>query len=536
MPYDIKGIATQTLGREPTENELTQMNQFITDFPTAFDNTAVGVSNIQNKIKEYATVSSVSAQKKTDQNISTLNNLTGGLTEEQAKAKYGTDFTGVQQDQKTGLYSKPEVSSERKNEAETPEDPLVIEIREANEQMTSTIQGYQQEIEVLKNQNDANLTANLSSIQSQFETRKREMAKINANNLSGKKLLGAKSGRTRYAPDMQQDILSLEESNGLGRLHEIDNQMNSAIAAAKQAKADKDWKLLDKQISLATDFYKQKIDSIKDINTIMTQRNTELREKAKDELEKNKWLADYSDMVAKKAAFSLVNIDDNGNITIPTDEELQDYADAYGTDILSLKTYINQQTIDLKNSNLEEKNAALDLIRKQQEIDLAQIELETPPALTKPELRTIGKNFYEIIYNPKTNSYEPHLLISGISGGGGGGGGTTTTTTPDTTGDPVKLSPTAQNVIGGIQDINSLTPTEQQKVLNELRGMGLFDDNPPDWFIKSVEEEYKTSDYPLAKKLWDKEREELIKQIGQEQTTTNTNTISTNDELDFNNL
>ena len=120
MPYDIKGIATQTLGREPTENELTQMNQFITDFPTAFDNSAVGVSNIQNKIKEYATVSSVSAQKKTDQNISTLNNLTGGLTEEQAKAKYGTDFTGVQQDQKTGLYSKPEVSSERKNEAEPP--------------------------------------------------------------------------------------------------------------------------------------------------------------------------------------------------------------------------------------------------------------------------------------------------------------------------------------------------------------------------------------------------------------------------------
>lgn len=61
--------------------------------------------------------------------------------------------------------------------------------------------------------------------------------------------------------------------------------------------------------------------------------------------------------------------------------------------------------------------------------------------------------------------------------GDGGGGGE----------EPGGISDTTKNVIDGVQDIEDLTPSEQQKTRDELRQIGLFEDQAPEWFTELLE-------------------------------------------------
>ena len=67
------------------------------------------------------------------------------------------------------------------------------------------------------------------------------------------------------------------------------------------------------------------------------------------------------------------------------------------------------------------------------------------------------------------------------------------------------FSPTTANVLDGIISLSDLTPTQRQKVTDEMRTLGIFDPIPPEWFRKIQEEQAQMQFTPEALKLqWQK--------------------------------
>lgn len=89
---------------------------------------------------------------------------------------------------------------------------------------------------------EATTAALIDSITKKYEARRASMQDTNARMLEGKRIAGISAGRQRYAPGMEQGLLSTEEMDGQSRLAEIDAQELQLIAQAKQARDDASYK------------------------------------------------------------------------------------------------------------------------------------------------------------------------------------------------------------------------------------------------------------------------------------------------------
>jgi len=74
---------------------------------------------------------------------------------------------------------------------------------------------------------------------------------FNKNQIKGKALRGARTGRQRFAADLQMDIMSAEESAGVQRISDIDSAMRQEMNAAESAFRQNDLSLLrEKSLSI----------------------------------------------------------------------------------------------------------------------------------------------------------------------------------------------------------------------------------------------------------------------------------------------
>ena len=87
----------------------------------------------------------------------------------------------------------------------------------------------------------------IEDIKKSFEIRKAQQAIINKALLGGTAVSGMVSGRARYARDIQQSILSAEESAGIARLTALDVEERKLIEEAKTALEEKQFSLLEKK-------------------------------------------------------------------------------------------------------------------------------------------------------------------------------------------------------------------------------------------------------------------------------------------------
>lgn len=72
------------------------------------------------------------------------------------------------------------------------------------------------------------------------------------------------------------------------------------------------------------------------------------------------------------------------------------------------------------------------------------------------------------------------------------------------------LSPTAENVIDGVVDLDSLTPTKREEVTAELRTFGLYDEKPPEWYRELLEEQSMQSLLPeVVQEEWNAYRSKI---------------------------
>lgn len=104
--------------------------------------------------------------------------------------------------------------------------------------------------------------AAITDIQNAFAKQKEDMKRLNASRIKGQEILGNLSGRQRYAPTEQMNIMTQEQTEGMDRLQQLSNAEQSFINQAKQAAAAEDWKLLYESLNAQRAATKDKISLV----------------------------------------------------------------------------------------------------------------------------------------------------------------------------------------------------------------------------------------------------------------------------------
>lgn len=241
------------------------------------------------------------------------------------------------------------------------EDYTTPEAQEYKKQLDDAAQSIDTEIEyarskyraIAENADDAQANL-LRAIEAAFDVRRAEMERINKAALNTQALLGARSGRQRYAPEMQSSILSEEERAGLIRLTEIDALEFQTIAAAQQAAVEQNLAILNNEMATLAGLREEKNSLITQMYNLAVQEEARAQQKAKFTLDMQQYeneIVRYemeNQMIyADAAAASLVEFDEYFNFVMPSQAEIQQKANEIGIDpnVLSRAVFNQMQVV-----------------------------------------------------------------------------------------------------------------------------------------------------------------------------------------------
>lgn len=112
---------------------------------------------------------------------------------------------------------------------------------------------------------DVRTQETVTRIQGIFARRRDQLNITNANRLRGLEIAGIRTGRQRFAPEIQSGILSAEEKAGIQRLTELDVEEEQLILQAEQANEDNQLVLLFRRFELASQKRREKVDLINNL-------------------------------------------------------------------------------------------------------------------------------------------------------------------------------------------------------------------------------------------------------------------------------
>lgn len=204
-------------------------------------------------VKPPSVISSADGATMTQQNQATLDRYsTSGIT---AGTKVVAPTTtpkpgaldttmGKPTDPKTGLVGNAALLSKQITDMQATSDSLMKTYQ-------NTLANYAKTL-------DKNTNQLIDSIQSQFAVRKAAQEELNRATLGGLEVAGVRTGRMRYANEMQTNIMSSAEAAGIQKLAELDVQEKGLILQARMANDEKKFTLLDKSITALQENTKQK--------------------------------------------------------------------------------------------------------------------------------------------------------------------------------------------------------------------------------------------------------------------------------------
>jgi hypothetical protein len=289
-----------------------------------FSQPAVVTSQAGNNAmtKANETINSNSAPSNTNTQM-----YTGGSTVADGKAPIGyKDSTG-----KVTYYSSPDATTT--DGKSTPEDPnsMGSQISQLNQAGQAYIDNATAELNSYKTGLDAQTQTMIDQITQKYSQRISEQQKINAGYLGSTRVAGIMSGRDRYASELNDQILSNEETSGLQRIRDLEGERESLITQARQARDEKSRTAVvdlsnkleqnrkDRQ-SAISDLYKQSIDFQK----LSLDRSKEQRQIMSDNL------ANFKSMAEGKAGDFVDYFDTNNLSKADEVKMIEEYASSVG--------------------------------------------------------------------------------------------------------------------------------------------------------------------------------------------------------------
>lgn len=317
-------------------------------FGSASEARAAGYSFVDTDYKTPSIVTSEKAKTQTDSNIKDMNAMAEQLG--QTPEKTATD----------DMQSKVD-----KYMAESPQAKAVAD---AIAQIESTIKNRTSQVDQYEATMAENQKGIMEGIKASYARRIEEAKVFNQNVLGGTQLRGVRTGRQRYAREMQADIVSKEEKAGLDRIGSIESQMQQELMAAQQAFDTNNLKLLSQKTELLTNLYNQKRQAAIDLATMASNYETQLRERARFNMEMINFEDEQAQKIGMMLAPTLLETDAEGNLMMPDDTKLNDIAEQYGIDTLILKSSLNTQIGEIEKMNREAQKEYFETLKLQQEV------------------------------------------------------------------------------------------------------------------------------------------------------------------------
>jgi hypothetical protein len=314
----------QTLNPTITNPNLIQKGAAL-NVPT-FNQPAVVTSQAGNNAmtKANETINSNSAPSNTQTQL-----YTGGSAINDGKAPIGyKDSTG-----KVTYYSTPDTGAATTDKTATPEDPnsMSSQVNQINAAGQAYVDNATAELNSYKTGLDKQTQTMIDQITQKYSQRIADQTKINNGYLGSTRVAGIMSGRDRYASELNDQIMSNEETAGLQRIRDLETERESLITQARQASDEKsrsatvdlanklEQNRKDRQ-SAVSELYKQSIDFQK----LSLDKAKESRQQVADNITNSKNIAD-------NIAGSLVDqFDTNKLDKAAQDKMIEEYANSYG--------------------------------------------------------------------------------------------------------------------------------------------------------------------------------------------------------------
>ena len=164
------------------------------------------------------------------------------------------------------------------------QNPITQQYMEAFQQSSEQMDSLIGQLDMIKASSDATYNQSISAIQGQFNARRDEMQEINRRRTDTLKTLGTRSGGERYTASFG-GLVTEEERAGVRRLSELDSEEATAIAAAKLARDQENWKVFDAKMKIVDSVQTRKIQTLDKLYDAVNTYNEKIATEAKAERE-----------------------------------------------------------------------------------------------------------------------------------------------------------------------------------------------------------------------------------------------------------
>tara|TARA_R110000868_G_scaffold114344_2_gene306420 strand:+ start:1080 stop:2597 length:1518 start_codon:yes stop_codon:yes gene_type:complete len=215
-------------------------------------------------------------------------------------------------------------------------NPIQSKIDELNSGLDATKNSIDSMLASMTADIDTETQGIVDQLKTTYASRIEDQKKSNAAMIGSTNVSGMVSGRTRYASTIQDSILSAEETAGLKRINDLNNELTSLVSQAKNAAATKKgeltFKLMDKYDKAKETRDKAVQDQLKyamDLEKLALDKSAEQRQLIKD---------DISNMAstAKNIASGIAEMDEKDQM-----KAIEEQAASYGIDANFLMTAVN---------------------------------------------------------------------------------------------------------------------------------------------------------------------------------------------------
>jgi len=221
----------------------------------------------QQELDRFATAyqTTTKRRKKTDERVNDLD----------ARTNYDTGDEGMGTD--NGGTGTDGGNDQEKNDYDLGVQGEIDALNAWKDEQIAYLEGN---LDRLSRQADGAYRHLVSSMKSVYGARIDMMKKENEKLLATKETVGIRTGRQRYAPVVQQGILTAEEIAGHERISKLEADLVYALAQAEQAKADDDYKRFNDSYDKIDDLESQTRKQIADLYKIAVDENNARIKKA----------------------------------------------------------------------------------------------------------------------------------------------------------------------------------------------------------------------------------------------------------------
>lgn len=279
-------------------------------------------------------------------------------------------------------------------------------------------------------------------IKSTFNNRLKLMKDTNDRVLRAQNVNNLRSGTSRYAAEMAAGLMTEEEQKGHLRMMQIESEMTSLITQAAKARQEGDLEAFNAYYDNIEDAFDRMNTAITEQFDRATTRNNQLRERQQDlraqEKQNFEQMLDTSSRAAPALASRISGLTAEQQAAV-----IEEYANTAGIPVDMVLGDVVSAAQENREADLDARNIESQILKRQSDAQVSrqrEARLSTAAAEEKEEAETSYLSYTENILNELTswNDVENALID-----------------------DPETLS----------------------KVRTELNQFGIFDEEPPAWFI-----------------------------------------------------